>query len=593
MRFSIVIPTYQRRAMVTRHVAALDRQVFRDFEVIVVVDGSDDGSARALRELDVGFPLKVIEQPNAGRGQACNVGAAVASGELLLFLDDDMEAQPSLLLAHDRSQRSGAHLVLGDLPLHPDSPPNLLSWGVGFWASSRRDRLTRPGAKIRLDDLITGQMSVSRERFERLGGFDHSFTRAGLYGGEDIDFGTRVENAGWTIAFNPEAISYQYYDVDPGEYLRRMSEAGRSEQELLLKHPDRQDLANGPRFHTRRARWLLGPFVYAPVLTSRPLCSLVAALVRTGRRTSRLRRLFFAVRTMEHQRGAHLARVEASRRCIHVIAYHAIADLRHDPVLVKYGVRPEQFAEQLDDLKRHGWKFLSLNDFLSVVAGDQVLPGRSVLVTFDDAYECLETTACPILEQRGIPAVAFAVAERVGGTNEWDRPSGAGVLRLVDGEGLRAVAARGIEIGSHGATHRMLNEIPLDQFERELEGSAQILEALGLPRPRVLAYPYGEWNPGVASAARGAGFQAAFTVTPGVVRTGVDRWAIGRTEVLAADSPRWVRLKLAAAGAPDRWRARLLELVQAGGPSAALFRAGSMAVSVARRAVRPEAGHST
>jgi peptidoglycan/xylan/chitin deacetylase (PgdA/CDA1 family)/glycosyltransferase involved in cell wall biosynthesis len=565
VRFSVIVPTYQRRAVVTRNVAALDRQLFRDFEVIVVVDGSNDGSARALRDLEVDFRLKVIEQPNAGRAQACNVGAAVASGELLLLLDDDMEAHPSLLLAHDRAQRSGADVVLGDLPLHPDSPRNLLTWGVGFWAGSRRDRLTRPDAQIRPDDLITGQMSVSREHFLRLGGLDQTFTREGLYGGEDIDFGTRVQHAGLKIAFDANAISYQYYDVDPGEYLRREVESGRSVEELLLKHPNRKDLARRPRFHTRRARWVLGPFVYAPAFASRPVCALSAALVRTGRHSSRLLRLFFAVRTMEHQRGARLARVAASRGFIHAIAYHAIVDLRHDPVLRKYGVPPHRLAQQLDDLRRHGWNFVSLNDFLSAVAGGQILPRRSVLVTFDDAYECLATSACPILEERGIPAVAFAVAERVGQTNEWDRAIGAGVLRLLDAVGLRAVAERGIEIGSHGATHRMLNQLPPEQLERELVGSAQILEALGLPRPRVLAYPHGEWSPSVASAARSAGYQAAFTVTPGVVRTGVDRWAIGRTEILASDGPRRVRLKLAAARASDRWRPRVFALVEGRG----------------------------
>ena len=53
---------------------------------------------------------------------------------MLLFLDDDMEADPRLLAEHERSHREGADVVLGDLPLHPDSPRNLLSWGVGAWA---------------------------------------------------------------------------------------------------------------------------------------------------------------------------------------------------------------------------------------------------------------------------------------------------------------------------------------------------------------------------------------------------------------------------------------------------------------------------
>ncbi|MGN6168343.1 MAG: polysaccharide deacetylase family protein [Solirubrobacteraceae bacterium] len=564
MRFSIIVPTHQRRAVVTRHVAALDRQVFRDFEVIVVVDGSSDGSAGALKNLSVGFPLKVLEQPNRGRAQACNAGAAVAGGELLLFLDDDMEAHPALLLEHQRSQLDGADVVLGDVPLHPDSPRNLLSGGVGLWASTRRERLSRPGAQIGIDDLLTGQTSIRRELFHGLGGFDSNFTRGGIFGGEDIDLGLRVWQARCTVVFNPDAISYQYYDVDPAEYLRRSRETGRAQQELVLKHPGRQELEEErPRFETRRSRWLLGPLVVAPAQVSEPLRRLVVALVRNGRQSPRTRRMFFAVRTMEHKRGLRLTRIAASRWRIAVLAYHAIADLGGDAVLWRYGVPAQRFAAQLDKLARHGWTFISLDDFLRAVAGEQTPPARSILVTFDDAYVCLLSTANPILEQRRIPAVAFAVAELVGLANDWDRRHGARVLQLLDAEGLRSISARGIEVGSHAATHTPLTKVSPDQLARELTGSAATLEALGLARPRALAYPHGEWDPAIASAAREAGYQAAFTVTPGTVRARADRWALPRIEVLAEDEPWRLRIKLVAAGAPNRWRGPLLALSQA------------------------------
>ena len=58
--------------------------------MVVVVDGSTDGTAEALRRLDIPFALKVVEQPNQGRAAAVNAGAGAAEGELLLILDDDM-----------------------------------------------------------------------------------------------------------------------------------------------------------------------------------------------------------------------------------------------------------------------------------------------------------------------------------------------------------------------------------------------------------------------------------------------------------------------------------------------------------------------
>ncbi len=307
-RFSVIVPTFQRRDTVLRTMRALDRQTERDFEAIVVVDGSSDGTAAALRELPASFPLRVIEQENSGAAQARNAGAAVATGELLLTLDDDMEADPAMLSEHDRSHREGADVVLGDMPVHPDSPPGMLSWGVGEWARSRCERLSAEGAEIRLDDFLTGQLSISRAAYDAVGGFDAGFTREGMFGGEDIDFGYRLRKAGFEIVFNSAAISCQYYDIDPARYLKRTWEAGRSDWELVAKHPELAGaMGASPRFKTRRSRWLLSPFVVAPAILSAPLRAAAVAIVRSGHNGPRARRFFFAVRTLEHLRGERSA----------------------------------------------------------------------------------------------------------------------------------------------------------------------------------------------------------------------------------------------------------------------------------------------
>lgn len=563
MRFSVVIPTYRRRERVLKHVAALAEQTFDDFEVVVVDDGSGDGTADALRALETPFPLTIVEQGNQGAAQARNVGARAAAGQLLLFLDDDMEADPALLAEHERSHREGADLVVGDMPLHPDSPPGLLSWGVGVWAQTRRERLTESGAEPGLDDLLTGQMSISREAFERLGGFDTSFTREGLFGGEDIDFSYRVVKAGLRAAYNPAAISYQYYAVDPAAYLRRSRETGRSEEELVLKHPEQADrLAAAPDFHTRRSRWLLGPLVKAPDWASWPLRKLAVALARSGRRDLYTRRLFFGMRTVEHRRGAWLARKAASTGSAVVLAFHAVSDLGDDPVLAEYGVPPERFAEHLDALARRGWRFVDLDALLAALDGRAQLPERALLVSFDDCYLDLLGEAAPLLAERGVPAVAYAVAGLTGGANEWDRPLGARELRLLDAEGLRALAATGIEVGSHGMNHRQLTKLPVEDAAAEIGDSAAALEALGLPRPRTFSYPHGECDAEIEAAVRESGYLAAFTVSAGRVERGGDRYALPRIEVLASDTPWRLRLKLATAAWPPPLRRRILRLTR-------------------------------
>ena len=556
-RFSIVIPTHGRRKAVTRHVAALDRQEMRDFEAIVVVDGDTDGTAEALRGLGVEFDLEVIEQENRGAAPARLAGAAAAKGEILLFLDDDMEPDPRLLREHERSHSDGADLVLGDLPLHPDSPQNLLSWGVGFWAERRRERLSAPGAELDFGDLITGQMSVSRKAFEEAGGFDLRFTGSGLAASGDLDFGYRIMKQGFRAVFNPRAISYQYYDVDPGDYLRRAFDIGASKQELVAKHPEQVSrLDAAPVFHTRKSRWLLSPLVLAPDNLVKPLREAVAMLARSGRHGDRLRRLFFALRTLEQQRGARRSRRRLSTGSALVLAYHAVSDLGDDP-LRRWGVSPERFAEQLDGLARAGWTFIDLEALLRAMRGEERLPEKALLVTFDDAFADLLSDGCPVLEERDVPALVFAVAGLLGGVNEWSRSDGKR-RPLLDAGGLRAVAQRGVEVGSHGMTHARLPEVSAEELERELRASADALEGLGLPRPRAFAYPYGEWSPEVAKHAHDAGYEAAFAIDPGRVERLSNRYALPRIEVLDTDTSATLRVKIATADWPDRRRAWLL-----------------------------------
>jgi peptidoglycan/xylan/chitin deacetylase (PgdA/CDA1 family)/glycosyltransferase involved in cell wall biosynthesis len=564
VRFSVIIPTFGRRERVLRTVSALERQHCRDFEVIVVVDGSTDETAEALRALKVSFPLVVAEQENKGAGQARNTGAERARGEVLLFLDDDMEAHPSLLVEHDRCHRGGADLVLGDLPLHSESPKNVLNRRVGAWAQARAKRLGRDGGEIRADDLITGQMSISRDAFERMGGFDPSFTRNGLFGGEDVDFGHRVKRGGLRIAFNPQAISYQYYDVDPATFLRRASEAGRAAQELIAKHPgEAEEFARGPHFHTRLSRLLFGPLVLAPGPFGWPVRAVTAYLVRRGLDAAPLNWAFFQIRTVEYLRGARAARKILSTGEAVVLAYHAVEDRRHDTILGAYAVSRDQLAGHLDGLLRSGWTFVDLDAVLQALSGEGNLPRRSVVVTFDDAYADFLTAGWPVLAKRGIPAVVFAVAGRLGGTNEWDRELGGGSKDLLDDEGLRTIAGLGVEIGSHGWSHRKLSAVSTAELEEELERSAAHLEALGLPRPRALAYPYGDWTADVAAAVRQAGYAVAFTVEPGVVRRTSLRYSLPRVEVLAVDTPRMLRLKIATAAWPDYWRRGLSRMFRA------------------------------
>jgi peptidoglycan/xylan/chitin deacetylase (PgdA/CDA1 family) len=245
---------------------------------------------------------------------------------------------------------------------------------------------------------------------------------------------------------------------------------------------------------------------------------------------------------------------------LRILAYHAIADLGNDPVLAEYGVPPRLFAAQLDSLAAAGWSFVDVDATLAALAGERSLPRRALLLSFDDAYDDLLEVACPIMAERGVPGVVFAVAGQLGGTNEWDNRERATTIDLLDADGLRAVAAQGIEVGSHTTSHRPLTKVLPAELDEEIAGAATRLQRAGLPRPRTFSYPYGEWSPSLAAAARAAGYEASFTVDSGVVVAGTDPHALPRIEVHASDTPRKLRLKLLAAGWPAPLRGSFLRL---------------------------------
>src|SRR5262245_25867711 len=89
---SIVVPTYNRRAGIERFLRALEEQTFpaTRFEVVVVDDGSTDGTDAALAAMQTPYRLRVLHQENAGPAAARNAGLREAQGRLIVFLDDDV-----------------------------------------------------------------------------------------------------------------------------------------------------------------------------------------------------------------------------------------------------------------------------------------------------------------------------------------------------------------------------------------------------------------------------------------------------------------------------------------------------------------------
>src|SRR3954451_19508258 len=490
-------------------------------EVVVVVDGSTDGTADALRRLQTPFSLVVVEQPNLGLARARNRGAEAARGDLLLFLDDDMLAAPDLLVrvraAHDR----GADAVTGHIPTAPGTEMFRLPGAVN-WAERRRERLLAAEGPLPVGDVLGGQLSVRREVFEALGGFDdRRFTIGGSYGGEDGDFARRLIAGGHRVVFAPDAISHQVNVVTPRTYLRNWHQTGASDAVFLRKHPgERGEIVRSKRPGDRWNRLLIRPLARVPGLRTAvaALASPLAAALAGGRpEDPRAARFFFTVRNLEYWRGMESAGGFPEVRPFRVVCYHAVADLAGTK-LAEYGVPAPDLRRQLRLLRRAGYRFITPEEALRAVRGEPGVPRRSVLITFDDCYSDLVEAGLPVLLDENAPSAAYAVAERVGQTNDWDRAIGAPELPLLDADGLRALQEAGVEIGVHGATHRVLAHLSdqPDVQAVETAGAAATLRALGLAPLRTFAYPHGEHDPAARAAVAAAGLEAAFTVTPGI-----------------------------------------------------------------------------
>jgi peptidoglycan/xylan/chitin deacetylase (PgdA/CDA1 family)/glycosyltransferase involved in cell wall biosynthesis len=535
-RFSIVIPTFQRRETVIPSVDALRRQTFSgDFEVIVVVDGSDDGSADALRSLD-SFSLRVIEQTNQGASAARNAGAACAEGEILLFLDDDMEADPALLARHDEAHRDGATVVLGHIPLHPDSPRNFLSAGVARWAEDRHLELTRTD-ELTPFDLLTGQLSIRRDIFEALGGFSRDFTRGGSFGNEDLDFGIRLLNAGHRIDFAPEAISRQRYVVGFRQHLEQWTDVGRADVALASAHREQLAALRRLRSMTSPLNRVAKRLCAIPLigkLATRSVGDLAVAAANLLPRSRPVSRLFHVGKTMAYWRGVAEQGGFSEHGRLRVLGYHSI-DRNGGGALADYSLHPKMLERQLAILKRAGFTFVSPEGALAFVEGRSQLPRRSILLTFDDGYADFVEEVRPILKAFEVPAVVFVVTDRLGQTNDWDIGTGAPVRHLMSATDLVALQDASIHVGAHSRSHRSLVSLPDQELQDEVDGSIEDLAKLGLNGLKLFCYPYGEVSERVECEVAAAGVRAAFTVEPGAVEKPANPLEIPRIEILRRD----------------------------------------------------------
>jgi GT2 family glycosyltransferase len=206
---SIIIPTYNRLPRLKHVLAGLEKQQLPldTFEVIVISDGSTDDTNLFLQTISTSLYLRPLLQTNAGVAAARNRGIQAATGELVLFLDDDVVPAPDLLQKHiDAHIQQGPNtVVLGPMLTPADFHMQpWVEWEQRMLYKQYEDMAAGKYAPT-ARQFFTGNTSLERHHLLELGGFNTLFRRA-----EDVELAYRLDRAGLTFCFCREAIGYHY-----------------------------------------------------------------------------------------------------------------------------------------------------------------------------------------------------------------------------------------------------------------------------------------------------------------------------------------------------------------------------------------------
>lgn len=237
MFFSIVIPTYNRLPILQKclralEIQTLDSQIVTDYEIIVVDDGSTDGTIEWLQNSTTALPhLNIYQQAHKGASAARNLGVEQAQGDTIVFIDSDIVVTPTFLQCHadallaaqqaqgdDRVFTYGAVINTANFESPTSEPYKLLDFSNAYFA--------------------TTNVAIARHWLMEVGLFDLGFD---LYGWEDLELGVRLKNQGILMVKCPAAVGYHWHPAFSLDRIPRLIEQelerGQMGVVFYKKHP--------------------------------------------------------------------------------------------------------------------------------------------------------------------------------------------------------------------------------------------------------------------------------------------------------------------------------------------------------------------
>lgn len=232
-RFSVIIPVYNRPAEISDLLDSLEKQTSKDFEVIIVEDGSTV-PCKDVCDIAIGkgLDVKYFYKDNEGRSIARNYGLERATGEYLIFFDSDCVIPPTYFETVAIELESNPLDCFGGPDAAHDSFSSTQK-AINYTMTSFLTTGGIRGGKISLEKFTprTFNMGYSRKVYDKVGGFREMFS-------EDIDMSTRIRHAGFTIGLLPDAKVWHKRRVDFRKFLRQVYVFGMSRITLKLLYPN-------------------------------------------------------------------------------------------------------------------------------------------------------------------------------------------------------------------------------------------------------------------------------------------------------------------------------------------------------------------
>lgn len=231
-RFSVIVPVYNRVDEINDLLESLSAQTCRDFEVIIVEDGSTEPCGDLVRSFAGKVDVRYFYKPNEGRSIARNYGIDRSSGDYLVFFDSDcVIPRDYFAILSAELDRQPFDCFGGPDAAHESFTP--VQKAISFAMTSFLTTGGIRGGKVQMEKFVprSFNMGYSRKVYDTVGGFREMFS-------EDIDMSTRIRQAGFSIGLIHPAHVFHKRRVDFARFWRQVYVFGMSRITLKLLYPD-------------------------------------------------------------------------------------------------------------------------------------------------------------------------------------------------------------------------------------------------------------------------------------------------------------------------------------------------------------------